>query len=867
VPRCSDAPRCAGEVAGSGAAQQTGIPRYRPCVRSSLITKPLFALTIAVLASTGVIAAVAVSAEPSEGEITLEQPATWSGSVEGQGNATVCGQPASGGLPQCDQYSLTVDVDDKYWEGFEGGAQVDLVPKGAAAATANINAIAYDDEGREVARGTTTTTGAERLVIPDAGRAGSPYRIVVYNAQTGALGTAEYDASARIDSRAVAPTSGGTSDAPIPTERVSDAPCVDGMAAGVFPCDQVDLVSFLPIRALGGTQTTETGEGTVDDLINDRLNDIWGWVDPETRREYAIVGRRDGTTFVDVTDASRPSVLGFLPTFAGVQTPVVGDVWRDIKVYRDHAFIVAEERAHGMQVFDLRRLRGLSPSTTRTFSEDVHYTGGPAPNVLGNTHNLSINEETGYAYLVGSNTCNSGSHIVDIRAPQSPTFAGCVAEDGYTHDNQCVIYRGPDERFRGREICFDFNEDTVTIVDVTDKGPDAERPILARLPYDGSAYTHQGWLTEDQRYILFNDELDEQGGAPRTTTRVADVSRLDRPSLLAAYEHPTEAIDHNNYVKGSAAYQSNYRAGLRVLDTRQVAQGRLRTAGYFDVFPADDAAEFNGTWSNYPYLPSGNVIVSGIEQGLFVVRPRAAAGGADGRFPDERGDGSSQGGPTPPRTPAVPSSGDATCTAPSGFRDVGVARRGSRRLSLGFTRARRAPVTVDVFQQSVGRRVIGERLVARFTGRSAGVAWNGRANRRGRRVTDGYYFVRFRMGDDVRRVALRRVGGRFSVRPSFYRRTSCGVLRSFKLERPVFGGRTNRALGISYQLEREGSATVEVLRGSRVVRRFPARRSAARRTVRLRFDAEGRPRGDFRVRLRAQSGGRTVTATLTARRL
>jgi hypothetical protein len=213
---------------------------------------------------------------------------------------------------------------------------------------------------------------------------------------------------------------------------------------------------------------------------------------------------------------------------------------------------------------------------------------------------------------------------------------------------------------------------------------------------------------------------------------------------------------------------------------------------------------------------------------------------------------------------------DPACTKPAGFGATSVERRGSR-LELAFDRTSTAPVLVDVFQQSVGRRVIGERLIARFTGRDDDVVWNGKANRPGRKVTDGYYFVRYRTqtptGVDTRRIALRRAGGEWTVRPWFYRPATCDLVPSFKLERPVFGGRTNRALGISYRVARQASVTVTVLRGTTVVKRFPAQTAQAGRTYRLRLGAAGRPRGDYRVRLDARRGAERVAASAVSRRL
>lgn len=171
---------------------------------------------------------------------------------------------------------------------------------------------------------------------------------------------------------------------------------------------------------------------------------------------------------------------------------------------------------------------------------------------------------------------------------------------------------------QGKEICLNSNEDTVTLVDVTNKNNPVQ---LSSTPYSGSAYTHQGWSTEDQAYFLVDDELDEQNFGHNTRTRVFDVSDLDAPSLIGSYDSDNAAIDHNQYVKGDYSYQANHLSGLRILDISGVATANVAEVAYFDIYPADDAAQFNGAWSNYPYFDSGIVDVSGIEQGVFVLRP------------------------------------------------------------------------------------------------------------------------------------------------------------------------------------------------------------------------------------------------------
>ena len=383
--------------------------------------------------------------------------------------------------------------------------------------------------------------------------------------------------------------------------------CSEGEAS-VFGCNDVDLVAYLPVSALGGERGT-------------RLNDIWGWTDPETERDYALVGRMDGTSFVDVTDPANPVVVGNLPKTEGIP----GTSWRDMKVYSDHVFVVSDiAGAHGMQVFDLTRLREFS-GTMLTFDEDAHY------DRINSVHNIVINEETGFAYAVGSSaggdTCGGGLHMIDIRDPKNPTFAGCFADantgrsgTGYTHDAQCVIYRGPDEEHRGKEICFGANENALSIADVSDK----ENPVaLSVATYPNIGYAHQGWLTEDQAYFFMGDETDEFQLVPNTRTLIWDVKDLDEPILVKEFLSENTSSDHNLYVVGDLMFQSNYNSGLRIFDVSDAENPRL--VGFFDTLPGPDSPAMRGSWSNYPFFKSGIVVVTSMEEGLFIVKKRGRA--------------------------------------------------------------------------------------------------------------------------------------------------------------------------------------------------------------------------------------------------
>jgi choice-of-anchor B domain-containing protein len=357
-----------------------------------------------------------------------------------------------------------------------------------------------------------------------------------------------------------------------------------------------DLLSRIPLTTFDNATAGNTG---------------WGWTDPDTGREYAIMGTNRGTAFVDITVPTAPVYLGQVRAHLNQNSS-----WREFKVAGNHVYIVSEATNHGMQVFDLTRLRGLTGPPVN-FTPDAHY------NRVGRAHNVAVNAETGFAYIVGARsvsgqsytTCNSGLHMVDISNPATPTFAGCFSQDGYTHDVQCIVYDGPDSRYTGREICWAYNEDTVTIVDVTNKSAPV---MLSQGIYPNTRYTHQGWLTEDRRYVLVNDELDTSA---RTRTIVMNVADLQAPTYHGDHFGRTPSSAHNLYIDGRYAYLANYRSGLSVLDLEGIDDMNLVEVAYFDTYPANDnRGADNGAWNVYPFFRSGTVVVSDINRGLFMLR-------------------------------------------------------------------------------------------------------------------------------------------------------------------------------------------------------------------------------------------------------
>lgn len=371
-------------------------------------------------------------------------------------------------------------------------------------------------------------------------------------------------------------------------------PCINGFA-DIYPCKNVDLLAHMSLQELGA------GTGV-------KGSDHWGWTDPLTGKDYVLFGLTNGTVFIDISDRLSPLVIGTLPSHDG------SSVWRDIKVYKNYAYITADVPTnHGLQLFDLTRLRDVQTPPV-TFKETDHYDG------FGPGHNLWVNEETGYLYVFRSDTCNGEMHIINVQDPGHPQFAGCFeVGDAPLSDSECIVYQGPDQDYQGHELCFTGSDDNVSIGDVSDKG---DPQLIADFTYLGISRAHQGALTPDQAYWLLSDTMDEENNGTNTRTYVFDIHDLINPLVLGYYEHGTTARDHNLYIVGDTAYETNWQAGLRVLLINSLPQTNFLEAGYFDIVPGSDSIAASGSWSNFPWWSDGVVTVSGTDEGLFILQPR-----------------------------------------------------------------------------------------------------------------------------------------------------------------------------------------------------------------------------------------------------
>ncbi len=383
---------------------------------------------------------------------------------------------------------------------------------------------------------------------------------------------------------------------PIPIITAEVTPCENGFA-GEYPCSNYNLINWVSLPSLGSVFA----------------NDNWGWTDPVTGKEYVLQGLKNGVAFLDISDPAAIRYIGKLPTASDEST------WRDIKVYSNHAYIVSEAAAHGLQVFDLTRLR--NQTEFQTFFADA------VLNTFSRAHNIAINEDSGFAYVVGARKNSAayysgGPVFIDINTPAMPQEIGGYEGSSYTHDTHIVSYQGPDVDYQGREILFGSNSDggennKVVIVDVTNK--DNPR-LISETTYGNGGYTHQGWVDPDQRFFYLGDELDEIRYGNNTRTLVFDMSDLDNPVLHYTYNGVTAAIDHNAYVKDNSLFISNYTAGFREIDISGIVESQMQEVGFFDTYPQNNNASFDGVWNVYPFFESGLIAISDSNRGLFLVK-------------------------------------------------------------------------------------------------------------------------------------------------------------------------------------------------------------------------------------------------------
>ncbi|KAK4165470.1 hypothetical protein QBC43DRAFT_368992 [Cladorrhinum sp. PSN259] len=392
-----------------------------------------------------------------------------------------------------------------------------------------------------------------------------------------------------------------------------------------FRCKNLDLYDFQTHAQLGSLQGRGAGS--------------WGWASPDGR-EFVAIAQIDGTAFVEISKKGKLIYLGRLPQYTTAQP----SLWREIKGYKSYIVIGSEAEQHGVQIFDLKKLLTVDPASPVVFTNEKDLTGWWGEGLpIGRSHNVVTNEERNYGVATGfaprNATYRAGLLFFDLTDPSNPKTLGGTGADGYVHDAQCLVYRGPDRKYIGKDICYGYDEDALTIFDVSDK---QNIKVISTTSYEGASYTHQGWVLDPkwQQFLITDDEYDEvdavgpaKDGYP--ISYIWDISSLENPKQTGHYKGLRKGIDHNQFVRDGFSYQSNYALGISVLDLRSVPKdptGKgIQEVAYFDTYPEDDNlpgggnVTFTGSWSHYPFLPSGFIVINTMDRGAFVVKKSKGA--------------------------------------------------------------------------------------------------------------------------------------------------------------------------------------------------------------------------------------------------
>jgi len=394
--------------------------------------------------------------------------------------------------------------------------------------------------------------------------------------------------------------------------------CVNNLASS-FECTNVDLLAHMPLKNFSSSPSD--------------ANDIWGHVDLNTGNEFAIIGLNNGVSVINISDPQNPVEVG---TISGSNS-----TWRDIKVYqyfdhslnlwRAYAYATVDKRDQHVTVINLNNL----PESI-TLAEN-NFSVGNAHNVyisnIDHTLNIAQADATPSLQLIGTNKLGGAFHSYSLANPDTITLtSNNSAGDGYTHDGTSIIIK--DDRkttdcsqtdgnctvfidFQGRS-----NQTDVDVIKLWNISQADNAKLLSSVSYSdisiANQYVHSGWASEDNKFFFAHDEFDEGNLGINTTVRIFSIEDLKNPQRAGTWTGKTKAIDHNGFVRGNRYYMSTYMNGLTVLDITDPASPV--DIGNFDTFTTSNAASFDGAWGVYPFLPSGNIIVSDITGGLFVLK-------------------------------------------------------------------------------------------------------------------------------------------------------------------------------------------------------------------------------------------------------
>lgn len=320
------------------------------------------------------------------------------------------------------------------------------------------------------------------------------------------------------------------------------------------------------------------------------LANIWGYVDT-LGNEYALVGTQTGLSIVDVTNPSNPVPKFFVPG--------TNSFWREVQVWGKYAYVTTEGCCNGLQIVNLSNLPAGISSKFWTGS-------GAASGLVTRIHTVHIS--SGFAYLNGTQAFGGSALIVSLADPWNPVYLGNTqlnfsGNNRYVHD--CFVRN---DTLWGAHIYGGF----YSVINVSNKSA----PALIATQSTPGLFTHNTWISDAGNRVLFTtDEVSNSFLTAYGVSNIGNMTELDRIQNVPG----SGSIIHNTYIRNNYAINSYYKDGVTIVDAAR--PDNLITVGRYDTYPQGSGNGFNGAWGVYPYLPSGNILVSDIDNGLFVLTP------------------------------------------------------------------------------------------------------------------------------------------------------------------------------------------------------------------------------------------------------
>ncbi|MEY4594544.1 MAG: hypothetical protein RIQ47_954 [Bacteroidota bacterium] len=324
-----------------------------------------------------------------------------------------------------------------------------------------------------------------------------------------------------------------------------------------------------------------------------RYQSCWGWTDPNNGREYGVIGSTAGTYIVEVTNATNPVVRDYVPGRSQAR------IWHEYKTYGKYLYMISDGGGNSLQIADLSYL-----------PDSVHLVYD-STGIFDSGHTLYVDGNKLYVASVSSPGASfSSMNVYSLANPELPQLLARLDTDfpviGSVHD----MYVTNDTVYAscGYDGLYVFRFDTAT---------NQFTQLSSLVVYPDQGYNHSSFLDRSHTVLYMLDEI-PSGAA----VKVVDVNDIYNPTVVDTFYSNPGATAHNPYVLNDELFIAYYQDGVQAYDISN-PQAPVRN-GYFDTHYQNPPGTYPGTpyqgcWATYTDLPSGHLLASDMQLGLFVL--------------------------------------------------------------------------------------------------------------------------------------------------------------------------------------------------------------------------------------------------------